>query len=150
MILLFIKYFALAFIGSMAPAMVINIEKRLLLWAGLGGAIGFITAISFNPFSLSLSVSQIFIGTLVVGLYSEFMAIRLKAPSTVFCAPGIFPLVPGVTAYQTMQSLVENKTQEAAAFAINTILKAFTIAFGIMMVTALFRFIRKIRKKTVS
>ena len=144
----FFKYFVLAFIGSIAPAVVINIERRLLLWAGLGGALGFCVALSFNPFSLSLSVSQIFIGTIVVGLYSELMAKHLKKPSTVFVIPGIFPLVPGVTAYQTMQSLVENKTQESLFFAVNTVLKAFTIAFGIMIVTAFFRFIRKVRKHT--
>lgn len=147
MTILFVKYFILAFVGSIAPAMVLNIEKRVLLWAGLGGALGFCVAISFNPTSLSLSVSQIFVGTLVVGLYSEIMAIVLKTPSTVFCIPGIFPMVPGITAYQTMESLVENKTQEAAVFAINTVLKAFTIAFGIMIVTALFRFYRKVKRK---
>lgn len=150
MIVDFIKYFILAFVGSIAPAIVLNIEKRSLLWAGLGGALGFFTALSFNPHSLVLSVPQIFIGTLVVGIYSEIMAIYLKAPSTVFCIPGIFPMVPGITAYQTVESLVDNKTQEAATFAVNTILKAFTIAFGIMIVTATFRFVRRVRQKSAS
>ncbi|MCX7773855.1 MAG: threonine/serine exporter family protein [Clostridia bacterium] len=139
----FIKYFILAFVGSIAPAMVINIEKRILLWAGLGGALGFCIALALHPDSLSLSVTQTFVGTVVVGIYSELMAKYLKAPSTVFCVPGIFPLVPGVTAYQTVQSLVENKTQQATIYALNTVFKAFTIAFGIMIVTALFRFVRK-------
>lgn len=147
MIILFVKYFSLAFVGSIAPAMVLNIQKRVLLWAGLGGALGFCTALSFNPASLVLSVSQIFVGTLVVGIYSELMAIYLKTPSTIFCIPGIFPLVPGITAYQTVQSLVENKPQEAAVLAINTILKSFTIAFGIMIVTAIFRFVRRVSRK---
>ena len=150
MIVDFIKYFILAFVGSIAPAMALNIEKRSLLWAGFGGALGFCTALSFNLHSLVLSVPQIFIGTLVVGIYSEIMAICLKAPSTVFCIPGIFPMVPGITAYQTVESLVDNKTQEAATFAVNTILKAFTIAFGIMIVTATFRFVRRIRQKSAS
>jgi uncharacterized membrane protein YjjB (DUF3815 family) len=143
----FIKFFILAFVGSIAPAIVINIERRLLLWAGLGGALGYCVALAFNPASLSLSVFQIFVGTIVIGLYSEIMAKNLKAPSTVFCIPGIFPLVPGITAYQTMQSLVENKTQDAAVYALKTVFSAFTIAFGIMIVTALFRFVRKFRSK---
>ncbi len=147
MIVHFIKFFVLAFLGSMAPAMVINIEKRLLLWAGLGGALGFCVALAFNPSSLSLSVPQIFVGTVVVGVYSEIMAKYLKTPATVFCVPGIFPLVPGITAYQTMQSLVENNLSAAGGFALNTVFKAFTIAFGIMIVTALFRFVRRLRCK---
>ncbi len=147
MITHFIKYFILAFIGSIAPAMVINIERRVLLWAGLGGALGFCIALSFNPYSLSFSIPQIFCGTVGVGIYSEIMAKHLKTPSTVFLIPGIFPLVPGVAAYQTMQSLVENKMEQATAHGLNTVFKAFTIAFGIMIVTALFRFFRKARKK---
>lgn len=143
----FIKYFFLAFIGSIAPALVLNIERRILLWAGLGGALGFCVALSFNPSSLSFSIPQIFCGTVVVGLYSELMAKYKKTPSTVFLIPGIFPLVPGIAAYQAMQSLVENNTQQATSYALNTIFKAFTIAFGIMIVTALFRFFRKTRKR---
>ena len=145
MLQVIIKYSVLAFCGSIAPAIVINIEKRLLLWAGLGGSLGYIVAMVLNGGSPALNVNQIFVGTVVVGIYSECMAKALKAPSTVFCIPGIFPLVPGITAYQTIQSLADNKIQEASALGISTIFKAFTIAFGIMIVTALFRFVRKSR-----
>lgn len=147
MIQSFIKYSILAFIGSIAPAMVMNIEKRVLLWAGLGGMLGFCTAFAFNPSSLFFGMLQIFAGTLVVGIYSEIMAIFLKNPSTVFCISGIFPLVPGISAYQTMKFLVENNLNKAAFYAVDTALKAFTIAFGIMIVTALFRFIRRTGRK---
>lgn len=150
MIILFAKSFVLAFIGSVAPAMVLNIEKRFLHWAGLGGALGYLIALSVNPLSGSLSVMQIFVGTVIVGVYSELMAKYQKAPATVFCVPGIIPLVPGVSAYQTMQSLVANNMQEVSGYAINTIFKAFTIAFGIMIVSAVFRFVGKIRSKPLS
>jgi uncharacterized membrane protein YjjB (DUF3815 family) len=147
MILHFMKYFVLAFIGSIAPAIVVNIEKRLLLWAGLGGALGYCVALLFNPYTPSFSISQIFIGTVIVGVYSELMARYLKAPATVFCIPGIFPFVPGANAYQTVQSLAENNLNQAAVFGLNTVFKAFTIAFGIMMVTAFFRLVRKKNKR---
>ncbi|MGI6622309.1 MAG: threonine/serine exporter [Clostridiaceae bacterium] len=145
--ILFLKSFILAFAGSVSPAIVLNIEKRLLHWAGLGGALGYCIALAIDPFSGALSVAQIFTGTVTVGIYSELMARRLKAPATVFCVPGIIPLVPGVSAYQTMQSLVADNLQEASAYAVNTIFKAFTIAFGIMIVSAVFRFIGKIKIK---
>jgi uncharacterized membrane protein YjjB (DUF3815 family) len=151
MTILFLKSFILAFAGSVAPAIVLNIEKRLLHWAGLGGAIGYCIALAVNPLSAdSPGVAQIFVGTVIVGIYSEMMARHLKAPATVFCIPGIMPLVPGISAYQTMQSLVSNNMKEASAHAVNTIFKAFTIAFGIMIVSAIFRFIGKIRKKPVN
>lgn len=144
--MMILKYLALAFLGSIAPAIVINIEKRLLLWAGLGGMLGILTALLINPSVLSFSIGQIFAGTIVIGLYSEFMAKVLKAPSTVFVIPGIFPLVPGITAYKTIQAFADNQVAEAALLAIDTVAKAFTIAFGIMLVTALFRFVRKARR----
>lgn len=150
MIPLFLKSFAVAFLGSIAPAIILNIERRLLHWAGLGGAFGYCIALAVNPSSGSPGIAQIFVGTVIVGFYSEFLARRLKAPATVFCIPGIIPLVPGVSAYQTMQSLVSNNIQEASALAVNTIFKAFTIAFGIMIVSAVFKFIGNIRKKRLS
>lgn len=143
----YLQYFALSFFGSIAPAIVINIEKRILIWAGLGGSLGFLVAYAFNPGTTSFTISQIFIGTVVVGIYSELMARRMKAPTTVFLVPGIFPLVPGVTAYQTIQAAAQNRIQEATALGIETITKAFTIAFSMMLVTALFRFVKRSFKK---
>lgn len=137
----------LSFFGSVAPALVINIEKRLLLWAGLGGMLGYLAALLVDPASISFSISQIFAGTIVAGIYSEVMAKLLKAPSTVFVIPAIFPLVPGIAAYRTIQAFADNKVADAALMAIDTVSKAFSIAFGIMLVTALFRFVRKARKK---
>ena len=59
--------------------------------------------------------------------------------------PGIFPLVPGITAYKTIQAFVDNEVSEAALLGIDTVAKAFSIAFGIMLVTAIFRFARRRR-----
>ncbi|HOK42848.1 MAG TPA: threonine/serine exporter family protein [Thermoclostridium caenicola] len=140
-----LKLLVLGFLGSVAPAVAINIEKRLLLWAGLGGMLGILTALLVNPYVVSFSISQIFAGTIVIGLYSELMAKVLKAPATVFVIPGIFPLVPGITAYKTIQAFVNNEVTEAILLGIDTIAKAFTIAFGIMLVTALFRLVRRTR-----
>jgi uncharacterized membrane protein YjjB (DUF3815 family) len=137
----------LAFLGSVAPAMVVNIEKRLLFWAGLGGMLGYLAALSLDPTASSFSISQIFVGTIVAGVYSEAMAKLFKAPSTVFLVPAIFPLVPGITAYKSIQAFVDNKVADAALLGIETVSKAFSIAFGIMLVTAIFRFIRKTGKR---
>lgn len=143
--MMILKYLALAFLGSIAPAIAINIEKRLLLWAGVGGMLGVLTALLVNPSSFSFSISQIFAGAIIIGLYSELMAKIMKAPSTVFVIPGIFPLVPGITAYKTIQAFVDNEVSEAALLGIDTVAKAFSIAFGIMLVTAIFRFARRRR-----
>lgn len=147
MIPLLIKYFILSFLGSFAPSMIMNIEKSLLLWAGLGGALGYCIPYLFGT-SASLSIAQTFAGALIVGIYSELMAKYHETPATAFSVPGIYPLVPGIAAYQTMQSIVENRIQEAVVYGINTTVKAFAIAFGIMLVSALFRLVKN--KKNIS
>lgn len=149
MIPLFIKYFILSFLGSFAPSMIMNIEKRLLLWTGLGGALGYCIPYLFGT-SASFSAAQTFASALIVGIYSELMAKVHETPATAFSVPGIYPLVPGIAAYQTVQSIVENRIEDAVYYGINTVVKAFAIAFGIMLVSALFRSIRnkKISQKS--
>ena len=49
---------------------------------GLGGMLGVLTPFWWIPL-LSFSISQIFAGAIVIGLYSELMAKIMKAPSTV-------------------------------------------------------------------
>ena len=78
MIIHFIKNFILAFLGSIAPAIAMNIEKRLLLWTGLGGSVGYCIAYALNTSAPSLSISQIFIGTVTVAIFSELMAKSLR------------------------------------------------------------------------
>jgi len=145
MIKLLVKYFILSFLGSLAPSMIMNIEKRLLPWTGLGGALGYCIPYLLGT-SGSFSAAQTFAGALIVGLYSELMAKYHETPATVFSVPAIYPLVPGITAYQTVQSIVENRIQEAVFYGINTVVKAFAIAFGIMLVSSIFRMVRN-RKK---
>jgi uncharacterized membrane protein YjjB (DUF3815 family) len=81
-----------------------------------------------------------------VGVYSEAAAIILKSPATIFSIPGIFPLVPGIAAYTTVQYIAENKLASAANEAITTAASAGAIAFGIMVVYAVFRYSSRIRK----
>lgn len=85
-----------------------------------------------------------FIGAIAVGIYSEFMARKLKTPAIQFSIPGIFPLVPGLTAYKTINCIVEQNYPEAYSNGIHVIVAAGAIAFGIMLSVTIFRFISKL------
>jgi uncharacterized membrane protein YjjB (DUF3815 family) len=85
---------------------------------------------------------SVFLGTAAVAVYSELMARIRKTPATTFSIPGIFPLVPGVDAYRTIQLIAEQDYPVATAYAVSTVTKACLIAFGIMTVSAIFRKIR--------
>lgn len=134
----------LAFFGSIFPAILFNIDRKKIWLAGLCGAIGWfcyllVFAVSPNPIPAS------FVGALAVGVYSESMARVFKTPAFEFLIPGIFPLVPGFMAYTTLRYIVENNLSDAFNKGIQTIAVGGGIGFGVMLSTAIFKFISKVR-----
>ncbi len=130
--------FVLAFVGSFCAGFLFNIKGSKLLWAGLSGMVGWIVYASVLTVTGQLFLS-VFAGAVAVGVFSEIMARILKMPATVFSIPGIFPLVPGIAAYETIQFLLSDKLREAGGKMVETIAGAGAIAFGILLVTALFK-----------
>ncbi len=136
----------LAFFGSVFPAILFNIDRRKILAAGLCGAIGWtFYMVVFNLTNSPIAAS--FVGAIVVGVYSETLARILKTPAFGFLIPGIFPLVPGFAAYTTLRYIVENNLNDAFNKGIQTIAVGGSIGFGIMLSTAIFKFISMKKSK---
>lgn len=131
---------ALAFAGSFCAGLLFNVRGGKLFWTGLSGMLGW-AVYSWLYASTGHSIAAIFAGAVLVGVYSESAARLLKSPSTIFSIPGIFPIVPGIAAYQSIQYLAENKLPQAGATVVETLAGAGAIAFGILLVTAIFRYI---------
>lgn len=130
----------MAFLGSYCPAILFNIERKKLIWAGLCGAISWT---AFNSV-LTLTGSNIFaafVAALVISFMSEIMAKILKTPATVFYIPSLFSIVPGIPAYYTVLYIIENKITEAVYKGIETAASAGAIAFGILLVSTTFKYI---------
>lgn len=134
----------LAFIGSICPAMLNNLGRRNLLPAGICGAVGWFVynRIYINTNDLVIST---FAGAILVGSLSESMARIMKAPASVYSIPGIFPLVPGIAIYNTVQLMGANEFSKAINIGIEAVASSGAIAFGILITSAIFR-IFKIRK----
>jgi Uncharacterized conserved protein len=132
------KELALAFIGSFCAGFLFNVKGWNLIWIGISGMTGWMVYISLNGL-MGQPVLSIFAGALAVGIYSEIMARILKRPATVFSIPGIFPIVPGIAAYESIQFILTNELREAGGKIVETFLGAAAIAFGILLVTAFFR-----------
>jgi uncharacterized membrane protein YjjB (DUF3815 family) len=136
----------LAFFGSVFPVILFNIDRKKIFWAGLCGAIGWVVyRLTFIHVSSPIIAS--FFGALAVGIYSESLARILKTPTFEFLIPGIFPLVPGMIAYKTLQYIVENNILGAFSKGTQTLAVGGAIGFGIMLSTTIFKFISRIRKK---
>lgn len=136
-----------AFIGSLCPAVLINVDRKNLLWAGLAGTLGRLLYDWLLALFPDAALVSVFLGTAVVAIYSEVMARIRKTPATIFSIPGIFPLVPGVDAYRTIEAITEKSYTTAIAFGVSAIAKASLIAFGVLIVSAVFRKIKIYRKK---
>lgn len=143
-----IKDIILAFLGSIFPAVIFNIERKNLLWAGLSGIIGWIAFAAISKSTGSLALGAL-VGAILVGIYGETLARILKHPALVFTIPGIFPLVPGINAYNTVLAIVEGRIFDACHMGVETAAIAGAIAFGIMLASAIFKFI-KVKNRIVN
>lgn len=142
-----IKQIILAFFGSIFPVILFNIDRKKIIWTGFSGAIGWATYLIVYKY-MSSPVMASFAGSFATGIYSEFMARKLKTPAIQFSIPGIFPLVPGITAYNTINNIVEQNYSQAYSKGMQTVAVGGAIAFGIMLSSTTFRFIIKITEKT--
>ncbi len=138
-----IKQLILAFFASVCLVILFNIERKKLVWAGLCGSLGWIVYLLVFKYTESPIMSS-FAGAFVLGLYSEILAKKLKAPASEFSIPGMFPLVPGLSAYNTVKYFVENNNVLALETGIQTISVGGAIGFGIMLSSATVRLIQRI------
>ncbi|MEG6613672.1 threonine/serine exporter family protein [Pseudoclostridium thermosuccinogenes] len=139
------KEILLAFFGSLSLAITFNVGRNRFVWAGLSGAVGWIAYSWLYEITGQVIVST-FVGAVCVGLYSEIAARCLKCPATVFSISGIFPLVPGIGAYQTVEYIVGNELAQSASKGIETLASAGCIALGIMLMSAVFRVMKNVKK----
>jgi uncharacterized membrane protein YjjB (DUF3815 family) len=134
------KEVLLAFLGSYCPAILFNIERKNLFWAGLCGATGWMSYKAILTLTNS-NIFAVFIAAIVISIMSEVMAKILKTPSTVFYIPSLYPIVPGISAYYTVTYIIDRKITEAANKGLETLASAGAIAFGILLVSTVFRYI---------
>jgi len=140
------KYIILAFFGSLFPAILYNVDKKRFLWVGLSGVTGWIAYDYFYK-STGNVILATFIGSMVVGLYSEIMARKIKAPAIIFSVSGIFPLVPGLGAYETARFFMDKDVMGGITKGIETFASAGSIAIGIMLMSGAFKASKKFREK---
>ena len=91
-------------------------------------------------------------GTLIASCTMGLLAIQIAhwvhTPTTVFMAPAVIPMVPGVYAYRTMMGLMEiSRTQtfsgellmQTLNYGLNTVFILLALAVGVSLPSLLFR-----------
>ncbi len=125
-----------AFISTIGFSILFHVQKKHLLICGTVGALGWCIYLlgEHKDFSIILST---FLASLLVTQASYLLAKRLKTPITVFLIPGIIPLVPGLTLYRTMYSLMTSDYTLSIEYAILTFELAGVIAGAIVIISLL-------------
>ena len=125
-----IKDFITAFVASIAFAIIFRVNKRHLLWAGIGSIVTFaIYYLLDDRLFLAAIVSAMF-----TALYSEISARVHKAPTLVFLITGVIPTVPGRYLYNTMRCFVEGDWSNGATYFLDTMTIALGIAAGVVSI----------------
>ncbi|MFZ2256876.1 MAG: threonine/serine exporter family protein [Clostridiaceae bacterium] len=141
--------FAVSSSGSIA--VLLNIERKKALVASLGGGLSWLIYELALLATANISIS-LFMGSMVMGLYSEVLARRLKSPATIFYIPGFVPLVPGSNVYYSVLAAVQGQTDEAINQFLNTIIYSAAITLGLIIasaIVAIYLNIKRITLKTI-
>ncbi|WP_310605425.1 threonine/serine exporter family protein [Anaerosporobacter sp.] len=131
-----------AFLGVVGMSVVIGVPKKLILYSGTVGAIGFWVYQMIQLNHASSSILQAFAATMVVSLISHIFARVLKAPGTIFLIPGIMPMVPGANMYRTAYYSIEGNATLSSYYLSQTVQIAGAIALAIFIMDSIFRIIQ--------
>lgn len=131
--------------STLAFGIIFNLKGKKLVFASIGGALGWAIYILFKYYQYSEPAS-FFCSAVGITIYSEIMARILKTPVTSTLIASLIPLVPGSGVYFTMSYFIENKSVEAAQRGIATLMITIAITLGILMVSTFSQIYYKFRR----
>ena len=132
-----------SFISALAFGIIIKVPKEALVYCGITGMLAWTTNLLIRPL-LPNSIAAIFVASIVVAVTSIIFARRKRMPATVFNIPGVFPLVPGVIAFQSMNSFMNREFIEGLEGMTKTFAISITIALAIVITEVLYRFVLRV------
>ncbi len=122
------------FIGSLGFGVLFNVRGKRLLMASIGGFISWTLFLVLNTFIKNEPINYFFVA-LIMSLYSEVMARRLKSPTTCFITISLIPLIPGGSLYYTMAYAFQSDMENFLSKGVSTLSLAAALALGIIVST---------------
>ncbi len=121
-----------AAIGSLGFCLYAHVRAKHMIAASIGGALGWGVYLVLSQTELNLFMST-FAATAAVYIWCEIMARIMKAPVTLFLAPGIIPLLPGSNLYYTVLALLNQQHGEFQVQGQTTVIVTIGIASGVVL-----------------
>ncbi|KAJ52770.1 uncharacterized membrane protein YjjB (DUF3815 family) [Clostridium tetanomorphum] len=135
-----ILYSLYAFIATFCFGIIFNIKGKNLIFAALGGCLGWFTYLISLENNLSNTLS-FFNAAIVIAIFCEIMARVLKTPVTTFIVCAIIPLVPGGGMYYTMLESINGNINKSLSLGLNTLIIAGAIALALALVSSVTKLI---------
>ncbi len=126
-----------ALAASSGFAILYGVPRWYVPAAGAVGMLSWAVVLFLEP--LTGDIVSLLIGAAAAAGSSEWLARRLRQPTTLFVIPGVIPLVPGGLAYMTVLHFLQGSTDTGLVYLIDTFFASGAIAVGIIMVSSLFR-----------
>lgn len=141
----YITNFIYASLSTIGFAVLFNAPKSSFIKSGFAGGLGWIIYIFANKLSGSVIFAS-FVASFMIALIGEIFAIIDKNPITVYIIPGITPLVPGFSLYNTMRAIVDRKFDLAANHGTEALLISIAIAGALVIVLSLNSYRRQLQR----
>lgn len=139
----------LAFFGASAPGVLFNINRNKLLYAGIGGSLGWFVYMLLQAMGVNMFICAFF-GAFLAGIYSEIMARVKRAPAMMFFIPAIIPLVPGYTAYCAVLYFIQHEYNLSKFAIFKTGGMAIALCFGLLFSYVIMAFIKSKNKRNIN
>lgn len=127
-----------AFLAVVSFAVLLESPKRLMVYAGLTGAAGWIAYLIAEMYIQSVVVVA-FVSAVIIAMLSHVFARVLKSAVSVFFVAGILPIVPGGSIYRSVYYLIHNEQQLSDFYFVETLQIASAIALAIFLTDSIFR-----------
>ena len=135
-------------IGSLGFALLFNVRGKALLFALIGGALGWTVYLLTGGHYPDDLINYLY-AAMAATLYAEVLARCMRTPVTVFLVTSIIPLIPGGQLYYTMASCMGNNFSDFSTRGVYTLSIAAMIALGIMAVMMLMRVYSSLRSRVM-
>lgn len=137
-----------AVLASLGFGIIFNIRGKNLIFTSVGGGLGWL-AYAIGLELKFTTTTAMFMGSLLIGIYSEIMARVKKAPVTVFVICALIPLVPGSGMYYTMFESIKGNIETSLGLGIETISNAGALAIGVLLTSSISRLIGHSRRQII-
>lgn len=147
MIEVIIKATISSFFATLGFAILFNIKRDKLFYAGIAGAVGGILYKVCIYYGLGEYISN-FIAAIGLSLCSEIFARTCKTPMSIFLVCALIPLVPGGYLFRMIRNIMDGFLIQALQNGVITVSIALVLSIGILLVSTFFQLTNKTRRKS--